>query len=135
MKMHPFPKDNRLVSTTKPYTIWGCATDIEEILPGILDVSTPEHGGLIITEQRFSAMPYPYNSLRPFSGEHLHYEEDEDFNLVVASFPEEFASPECNFFDEQIRKESVDLCIARANFMAAKEAYVAACANKKGVPV
>ena len=61
------------------------ANEAEEILPGIWEVSTPSHGGFVLSEERQAAMPVP------FRFEHRQYEEDVNWALVVLGFEAEFA--------------------------------------------
>jgi len=66
-------------------TLWGAPDDAEQILPGIWEVSTPSHGGLVLSDERQKAMPAPLRF------EHCQYEEDVNWSLVVLGFEAEFA--------------------------------------------
>jgi hypothetical protein len=65
-------------------TLWGTPDEAEQILPGTWEVSTPSHGGFILSEERQAAMP---ESLR-LDG--TQYEEDVNWALVVLGFEAEF---------------------------------------------
>jgi hypothetical protein len=65
-------------------TPWGKADDSHEIAVGITSYSTPSHGGIHLSPERQLQMP---KELRIDSG---WYEEDCDWCLVVAAFPEFF---------------------------------------------
>lgn len=74
-------------STPKPaYSIWGEPHHAVEIVPGIWQVDTASHGGLILSEERQAAMP---KCLR--MGENS-YEEDCNWALPVIAFEQEIRS-------------------------------------------
>lgn len=71
-------------STPAPdLTPWGPAETATERLPGVFQVTTPSHGGFILSEERQAAMP---EALR-LAG--TAYEEDVDWSLVVIAFASE----------------------------------------------
>lgn len=71
-------------STLAPVeTLWGKPDTATERLPGIWDVSTPSHGGLVLSDERQAAMP---ESLR-LDGPS--YEKHVDWSLVVLAFEAE----------------------------------------------
>jgi hypothetical protein len=70
------------------YTTWGKDDTITRISDGIVEVSTPSHGGFILSEARMKAMP-----------EHLkacswtkdnNFEEDCSWCAVVLAWPQYF---------------------------------------------
>ncbi len=63
---------------------WGLVQHQTIIAPGITQVSTAGHGGILLSPERQKAMP---NVLRC---EHASYEEDCAWALVALAFPEEF---------------------------------------------
>lgn len=65
-------------------TIWGTPDIASQLLPGIWEVHTPGHGGMILSDERQAAMP---EALRL---EGVSYEEDVDWALVVLAFAAEF---------------------------------------------
>ncbi len=65
-------------------TIWGAPDRAEQVLPGIWRVSTPSHGGYLLSDERQAAMPA---ALRRDDGI---YEEDVDWCLVLLGFASEF---------------------------------------------
>lgn len=75
---------------TPRHSPWGSIDDAAQEAPGIWWVSTPSHGGYIISQQRRNAMPEPFRSHRPYAGP-LAYEEDCDWSCVVLAWPTEFA--------------------------------------------
>jgi hypothetical protein len=78
-------------STPRPTTSpWGKPDHAREIAPGIWDVSTPSHGGYLISRERFDAMPAHLQAFQPFSGTQGAYEEDCDVCVVVVAFPDCF---------------------------------------------
>jgi hypothetical protein len=78
-------------STPRPtHTPWGNADEAEQIAPGIWRVSTPSHGGFILSAERRAAMPAYLRAIPTFAGG-PNYEEDCDWSIVAMSFPEEFS--------------------------------------------
>lgn len=71
--------------TTTP---WGKIQQATQILPGIWSVSTASHGGLILSCERFMAMPILLRCNRYGGGRC--FEEDCEWALVTAAFFEEF---------------------------------------------
>jgi hypothetical protein len=69
-------------------TIWGVPDTIKEIAPGIDFVTTPSHGGYILSPERYAQMP---DNLRQcsFTGDN-HFEEDCSWCAVVLAWPELF---------------------------------------------
>lgn len=65
-------------------TLWGAPDHAEQTLPGIWEVGTPSHGGLILSAERQQAMA---DALR-LDG--TAYEEDVNWCLVVLAFAAEF---------------------------------------------
>lgn len=70
-------------------TPWGESQSITLIADGIQFVSTPSHGGFLLTPERREAMPQPYQSIQTFAGGNW-YEEDCDYALVMLAFPQYF---------------------------------------------
>ena len=78
--------------TPQPATTpWGIAHIATQILPGIWEVSTASHGGMILSDERQAAMP---EALGRASAA---YEEDVDWSLVVLAFEAEFRSSALRF--------------------------------------
>ena len=46
-----------MVTTTLTYTPWGWTRDIEELADGVWRVSTPSHGGLKLSRERWDSLP------------------------------------------------------------------------------
>ena len=46
-----------MTTTTATYTPWGWTTDIEELAEGVWRVSTPSHGGLKLSRERWEELP------------------------------------------------------------------------------
>ncbi len=45
------------MNTTPTYTPWGWTQDIEEVTEGVWRVTTPSHGGLKLSRERWSELP------------------------------------------------------------------------------
>lgn len=76
-------------------TPWGPALTVEVIAPGLHQVATEGHGGILVDDERMACMPASIAALRTWSGVRGAYEEDSDWALVVLSFPEEFDERRC----------------------------------------
>lgn len=70
------------------YSRWGQVDHAEELKPGIWSVSTPSHGGLIVSNERLDAMDR-WMRETPYSGGGQ-FEEDCDWCLPVLAFAHEF---------------------------------------------
>ena len=46
-----------MVTTTLTYTPWGWTRDVEELADGVLRVTTPSHGGLKLSRERWDELP------------------------------------------------------------------------------
>lgn len=67
------------------HTPWGEADSSRQIAVGIMEYTTPSHGGLHVSPSRLRQMPEPY---RLWGG---WYEEDCEWAMVAVSFPEFFS--------------------------------------------
>lgn len=68
-------------STPAPVvTLWGTPDTTDQRLPGLWHVTTPSHGGFVLSDERQAAMPA---SLRL---DDVFYEEDVNWSLVVLAF-------------------------------------------------
>ena len=67
----------------------------EALAPGIWSVSTDSHGGILISEERREALPGWAASFRPFSGLDTAFEEDLDWAVPCAVWPQEFKLKDC----------------------------------------
>lgn len=74
----------------KQYTIWGYADSVREIAAGIVSISTPSHGGYILSEERMKEMP-EYFRLCSFTKDN-HFEEDASWCAVALTWPHLFDS-------------------------------------------
>ena len=46
-----------MVTTTTTYTPWGWTKDVVELAEGVWRVSTPRHGGLKLSRERWDELP------------------------------------------------------------------------------
>lgn len=65
-------------------TLWGSPQQSEQILPGVWEVHTASHGGIILSQERQAAMPAALRLADPF------YEEDVDWCLAIVAFEAEY---------------------------------------------
>lgn len=72
-------------------TPWGRADFVKEIAPGIIQVSTPGHGGLFLTAERLAEMPAKFKIPNDFykDGDQF-FEEDCEWERVSKAFPQYF---------------------------------------------
>ena len=81
-------------STPAPvHTLWDTPDTAIQRLPGVWFVTTPSHGGFVLSDERQAAMP---DALRLDS---IYYEEDVNWSLVVVGFETEFAALKDPLFD------------------------------------
>lgn len=80
------PAETRRISSP-----WGTPDTAEELVPGIVWVSTPSHGGYWVQPHRFAEMPTPIQATSTFAGQPHWYEEDCDWALVALAFPRLFS--------------------------------------------
>ena len=64
-------------------SIWGPIHSADQLLPGIWHVTTASHGGIILSDERQTAMPEALRAAGPS------YEEDVDWALVHLAFEAE----------------------------------------------
>jgi hypothetical protein len=69
------------------HTPWGKADYGVELLPGVMQVSTPSHGGFYLSLQRRAALPLLIQEVPTFCGEPCWFEEDCDWALVAIGYP------------------------------------------------
>ena len=78
-------------------TPWGVADRVTEVAPGIVAYSTPSHGGLRVSPERWAEMPA---ALRRISAESRYhggerwFEEDCEWAAVAVAFPSAFEASE-----------------------------------------
>lgn len=81
-------------STPAPvHTLWDTPDMATQRLPGVWWVTTPSHGGFVLSDERQAAMP---EALRLDS---IYYEEDVNWSLVVIGFEAELAKVKDQNFD------------------------------------
>jgi len=91
------PEHSLFHDTPAPLTTpWGHRDmSCDAIAPGIWSVSTDCHGGIVISEERREAMPAWAAGFRPFSGLETAFEEDLDWAVPCAVWPQEFKLDDC----------------------------------------
>ena len=68
-------------------TPWGESDSVTVIADGIVSVTTPSHGGILLSTELHDQMPAEYR--KTFAGGRW-YEEDCDWAKVAVTFPEHF---------------------------------------------
>jgi hypothetical protein len=91
-------------------TPWGTADHSERLAVGIMQYSTPGHGGIHLSKTRQEAMPVAFRTDGGW------YEEDCDWALVAVVWPEAFVIANSPSFDtvEKVRAEAVR-CVKQWN--------------------
>lgn len=75
----------RFAATAAPLdTKWGAPVTTNQVLPGVWHVTTADHGGYVLSDERQAAVPEALRRDDPF------YEEDVDWALVLLAFAAEF---------------------------------------------
>lgn len=86
---------------------WGHVQTITLVVDGITQVHTAEHGGLWVSRSRLDQMPAALRSCNTYSGAGgPWFEEDCEFALVVAAFPDAFTPRLCHAAAATIRGSS-----------------------------
>lgn len=85
-KLLPVKPDGRKTPPKK--SPWGSVSGRDKMAEGIFWVDTPSHGGFWISQERLARVPEPFRDT-PYSPGPW-FEEDEDFAIVVLTFPDEF---------------------------------------------
>jgi hypothetical protein len=84
------PPTYRFESSERPrYSPWGAICTATQEKPGIWFVTTASHGGYMLSQQRYDALPATIKAIAPYAAP-LCYEEDADWALVVLAFGDEF---------------------------------------------
>ena len=91
------PEHSLFHDTPAPLTTpWGHRDmSCDAIAPGIWSVSTDCHGGIVISEERRNALPTWARGFKPFSGLDTAFEEDLDWAVPCAVWPQEFKLVDC----------------------------------------
>lgn len=75
-------------------SVWGAIQARRTLAPGIEEVATATHGGIILAEERHAEMPEPLRAIAPWAGP-LAYEEDQDWAIVCLAWPDLFPPAVC----------------------------------------
>lgn len=70
-------------------TPWGIPQTVDFIAEGVVEVSTCCHGGIILSQERYGEMPWPFRAFQSLEG-WQYWEESENAAVVVAAFSELF---------------------------------------------
>lgn len=73
---------------------WGQIQDAKEFMPGVWSVGTASHGGLLLSPERMAAMPAVLKC-NVYGGGNA-FEEDCEWALVAAAWPQEFGAAQPN---------------------------------------
>ena len=77
-------------------TPWGRADHVERIGDqGILQVSTPSHGGIFVPSELLAQMPAELQGSNSYSGQGNWFEEDIEWTIPVLAFPLQFSPEYC----------------------------------------
>lgn len=88
-------------------TPWGPAQSVKHIAPGITNITTAGHGGILLTEARQREVERSIPDYDCFAGRGW-YEEDEDWALVALLFHEHFDDQAVYFAVETVRCRKSD---------------------------
>ena len=72
------------------HTVWGEADTILPVAQGIHLVTTPTHGGYVLSKDRIEALKLKFPSAEAWTGDDRYWEEDCDWVYVAMAFPEHF---------------------------------------------
>lgn len=68
---------------------WGAVHNQREVIEGVTFVSTASHGGFVLNQEREHERVRLFPAFTPFAGAGF-YEEDQDWSIVVLTFPASF---------------------------------------------
>lgn len=91
----------------RPPSQWGAVANREVIAPGIEEVSCAGHGGVKLSPERNALVPSPLRSRDGW------YEEDCEYNIPVATFPDAFRAGTNPFWSSKSREEVEDDALGR----------------------
>lgn len=74
------------------YTPWGITQETYAIAPGILQVCTASHGGIILDWEHENQFCQQFPFYKPFTGSTQYFEEDIDSSAVILAFPQHFTA-------------------------------------------
>lgn len=82
----------KFTHTPRPtYSLWGQVDQAEEIMAGVWQVSTPSHGGIILSAQRLEFVPRAYlDASFGRNGWQGNFEEDCDMAIPLCVFEYEY---------------------------------------------
>lgn len=72
------------------HTIWGEADTILPVAQGIYLVTTPSHGGYVLSKDRIEVLKFMFPCAKPYKGDDRYWEEDCDWVYVAMAFPQHF---------------------------------------------
>lgn len=98
---------DRALTTRTPTDQWGEINERYPIATGITEVSCAGHGGIGLSRERNALIPAP---LRDANG---WYEEDCEYNIVVATFPREFQRGGNTFWTKKSEHEVEQYALGR----------------------
>lgn len=76
---------------TRKQSPWGQVDYETNVADGIVSVSTPSHGGYLLSKERAKAVYQRFPAFKTFCGDPLAFEEDQDWAAVALTFPEFFS--------------------------------------------
>ena len=90
-------------------TVWGVPEldNINWIAKGLTEVQTAAHGGLILSDERFAEMPWPFREFPALNGPRF-WEQNNDACVVVAAFPDLFPQDRVQRACDLIRHYATD---------------------------
>lgn len=89
-------------------TPWGEADSITKHAEGIIEVSTPGHGGIGISGEAAKQLSAQAKAIAIHSGDTWWFEEDCDWAVAVAEFPEVFSDRNKEFAIESLARWNPD---------------------------
>ena len=72
------------------HTVWGEADTILPVAQGIHLVTTPTHGGYVLSKDRIEALKLKFPLATPHKGDERYWDEDDDWVYVAMAFPQHF---------------------------------------------
>lgn len=85
------------------HSVWGPVQTEKQYGEGITLVTTASHGGFVLSPELNELVRAKFPDFKPFGGHERSYEEDCDWAVIVATFPDRFPSSNVYLANNTIR--------------------------------
>ena len=85
-----FKERNSKLEDYIKHTIWGKADTILPVAQGIHWITTPSHGGYVLSKDRIEVLKLKFPLATPYKGDDRYWEKGCDWVYVTMAFPQHF---------------------------------------------